>query len=109
MKKPNFLDQLIDKASEVSGNDSRLAMELNVTRQMVSNWRRGYKTCPAADVALMANIAGLDAAAWASRALVAKYEGTPKGEKLAVALEKALRVTGAVIVSAGANASEALS
>lgn len=54
--KPEFLSQLIDKASTAAGSDYKLAAELGVTRFTVSNWRAGRKTCPAGDVALMAHI-----------------------------------------------------
>lgn len=51
--------------------------------------------CPPADVALMADIAGLDAEAWTARAVIAQHEGTEKGEALKAALKKAFAVTGA--------------
>lgn len=107
--KPEYLDQLIDLASKAAGSDYKLAAELGVTRQNVSNWRHGKATCPAADVALMAELAGMDPEAWVSRAIMAQYEGTPKGVKLARALGKAVLATGAAIGSAGALAQETFS
>jgi hypothetical protein len=104
MTKPEYLDQLIDLASKATGSDYKLAAELGVTRQNVSNWRHAKTPCPVGDQALMAQLAGMDPEAWTARAVVAQYEGTPKGEKLAVALGKALLATGAVIASSGANA-----
>lgn len=104
MSKPDFLDQLIEQASRAAGSDYKLASMLDVPRQNLSAWKHGRKTCPVADVALMAQIAGMDAEAWASRAIVAEYEGTPKGEKLAVALGKALLATGAALATSGASA-----
>jgi len=104
MSKPEYLTQLIDLASKNAGSDYKLAAELGVSRGNVSDWRTGRRTCPAGDVALMAQLAGMDAEAWLARATVAQYEGTPKGEKLAVALGKALLVTGAAIASSGASA-----
>jgi len=77
---------------------------LEVPRQNLSAWKHGRKACPAGDVALMASIAGLDPVAWNARATAAAYEGTPKGEKLAAALGKALLVTGAVIGTSKAAA-----
>lgn len=109
MKKPEYLDELINRASEAAGNDNQLAKALDVGRSAVSEWRKGLRTCPAADQALMAQIAGLDAEAWAARAIIEAYEGTPKGEKLANALKKALLATGAVAASFGANAYESAS
>ena len=106
MSKPEYLDQLIEQASKAAGSDYKLAALLDVPRQNLSAWKHGRKTCPAPDVALMADIAGLDANAWLARATANQYEGTAKGEKLTKALGKALLVTGAVIASSGANAAE---
>lgn len=107
MPKPEYLDQLIEMASTAAGSDYKLAAELGVPRQNLSAWKHGRKTCPAGDVALMADIAGMDAEAWVNRAIVAQYAGTPKGEKLAVVLGKALLATGAVIASNGVSAAVA--
>lgn len=104
MSKPDYLDQLIDKASAKAGSDYALAKMLGVSRSAVSDWRHSRKTCPVGDVALMADLAGLEAEKWVARALVAQYEGTPKGDKLYRVLGKALAATGAVLVSSGASA-----
>jgi hypothetical protein len=104
MTKPDYLDQLIDEASKAAGSDYKLAAMLGVTRQNVSNWRHNRTTCPAGDVALMAEIAGMDPVAWGARAIAASYAGTPKGEKLAAVLGKALLATGAALATSGASA-----
>jgi len=52
----------------------------------------------------MAHVAGLDPVATLARAMVEKFEGKPKGDRLMKALGKALLVTGAAIGSAGATA-----
>jgi len=108
MQKPFFLDELIDRASKAAGNDTKLAIELETSRQAVSNWRNARKTCPAGDVALMAKIAGLDPDAWVARAVISQYEGTTKGAKLEAALKKALLATGAALVSSSASATVAI-
>ncbi len=95
---------LIDKASEQAGSDYKLAAMLHVSRFTVSAWKHGKKPVPTADIALMASIAGLDAQAWAARDLIAKHEGTAKGDALYKALGKALLATGAAVASFGANA-----
>lgn len=105
--KPDYLDQLIERASVVAGSDYKLAQRLRVTRQMVSQWKHGHKTCPAADQALMAGIAGLDAEAWAARALISQHEGSEKGELLKQTLKKALLVTGGALATFGASAQAA--
>jgi len=106
---PEYLIELIDRASKNAGNDTRLAQELEVPKQTVSNWRHGRKPCPPADQALMANIAGLDAEAWGARALINQHAGTTKGAKLEAALKKALLVTGAAMLSSGAQAAPVIS
>lgn len=101
--KPEYLDQLIQKASEAAGSDYQLGKRLKSSRQAVSDWKAGRKTCPAADQALMAGIAGLDPEAWAARALIAQHEGSEKGELLKQALKKALLATGAAIGTYGSQ------
>lgn len=98
------LNLLIDQASLVAGSDYRLAQSLKVGRQVISNWRHGRKTATPEDQALIAAIAGLDAAQVLARAMVEKHEGTAKGDMLMKALGKAFLVTGAVLGSAGASA-----
>jgi len=107
MSKPEYLDQLIKLASTAAGSDYKLAAELGVSRGNIGDWKAGRRSCPAGDVALMAELAGMDPEAWLARATVAQYEGTAKGERLARVLGKALLVTGAVIGSAGASACQA--
>lgn len=104
MSKPDYLDQLIDKASKAAGSDYKLAQMLETSRFNVSNWRHGKKPCPVGDVALMAEIAGLEVQEWLARAVVEQYHGTSKGEKLYMALGKVLAATGAAVVSVGASA-----
>lgn len=104
MPKPDYLDQLIDLASEAAGSDYKLAELLEVSRGNIGDWRKGRRSCPVGDQALMAGIAGLDAEAWHARATVAQYAGTSKGDKLYRVLGKALAATGAVIATSGASA-----
>lgn len=100
---------LLDKARAQTGSDYKTAQQIHVSRMTLSHWRHSKQSMPAADVALVAKLAGLDAVAWGSRALIEPHEGTPKGEMLKEALKKALLVTGAAIVSSGANAAETIS
>jgi len=104
MSKPEYLDQLIDRAKAKTGSDYATAKALGVSRMTVSNWRHGKKPCSAPDVALLAEVAGLEPDKWLMRATVTQHEGTPKGDKLMRALGKALLATGAAIASNGASA-----
>jgi hypothetical protein len=102
--KPDYLDQLLDRASAAAGSDYKLAKLIDASPQTVSNWRHGRKTCPVGDVALLAEIAGLNPGEWIARAVVKQYEGTSKGDKLFRALGKTLLATGVAIASSGASA-----
>jgi hypothetical protein len=102
--KPDYLDRLLDEASAKAGSDYALAKLLDVNRATVSQYRSGKRTCPVADVALMAEIAGLKPEEWIARAVVKQYEGSAKGDKLYRALGKFIAATGAAIASSGASA-----
>jgi len=105
-----YLLQLIDKASEATGGDTKLAAELLVSKTVVSDWRHGRRRCSAPDMALMAALAGLDADAWAARGVIDSYEeGSSKRAKLQAALKKALLVTGGVTLSSSVNAAPVIS
>lgn len=103
-----YLLELIERASKAAGSDAALARQLELSRSAISDWRKGRKPCPPADVALMASLAGLDAEAWGARAMIAQHEGTTKGAKLEEALKKALLATGAVMLSSSAHAAPAI-
>jgi len=107
--KPDYLDQLIDKAAAKCGSDYQLAKTLGVTRSTVSQWRYGKKSCPVADQVVMADLAGLEGVEWVARALIAQYSGKAKAELLKSALKKALVLTGAAVATFGANAAEPVS
>jgi glycosyltransferase A (GT-A) superfamily protein (DUF2064 family) len=109
MNKPEYLDQLIEMASKAAGSDYKLAQMLETSRQSVSDWKHSRKTCPVGDQVLMAELAGLKAEEWLARAVVSQYAGTSKGDKLYLALGKALLATGGVIASSGANAHQIFS
>lgn len=59
---------------------------------------------PPADVALAADLAGLEAGEWLARAVAEPYAGTPKGDALQRALKKWLVATGVAIATGGAQA-----
>jgi len=104
MQPHTLLIELIDKAHLIAGSDYRLAKQIGVTPQTVSNWRHGEKPCPPADVALIAEVVGLDPQEWLARATLWKYEGTAKGDKLNKALGKTSAAITAVLASGGAAA-----
>lgn len=101
---PDYLVQLITKASEAAGNDRKLTQALGVGHASIYQWKNGLKSCPVADQVLMAEIAGLKGEEWAARAIVAQYEGTAKGDMLYRALRKSLPAIGAAVASSGVHA-----
>ena len=103
------LNALIDRAAAIAGSDYKLAQQLQVTRQTISNWRHGAAPCPVESQALIAHVAGLDPLAELARAVVRKHEGTAKGDMLMKALGKPLLAIGAVLGSAGAAAHQIFS
>ena len=102
--KPEYLDELIDRATKATGSGKALAHELEVANTVISDWKSGRKTCSPEDQALMAELAGLDAEAWGARAMIAKHAGTSKGAKLEAALKKSFLATGAAVLSSGVHA-----
>lgn len=102
--KPDELAQLFDLARDKVGSDYKLAQLLGLSRHRISNWRTGQQSMSPEDVAIVANIAGLDGVSWAMRAMVAKHEGTAKGDRLMKAVGKALLATGAAVATSGAHA-----
>lgn len=92
--KQELVIQLLDAAKAMTGSDYETAKLTHNPRQRISNWRNGIGKMPAADVVLVAKLAGLDPVEWGSRAIIDKHEGTEKGAALSEALKKALAVTG---------------
>ena len=101
---PEYLTEILDKAKEKTGSDYATAKNLSISRTIVSSWRHGDRTCTPEDVAQLAALAGLEADKWLIRAVLAKHEGTAKGDRLMKALGKVLAVTGAAVASSGAHA-----
>jgi phytoene/squalene synthetase len=104
----NLANTLIDKVKEKTGSDYKTAQAMGFSRQVVSDWRNGRRPMPPEDMALLASLAGMDASAWLVRGVLAKHEGTPKGERLLAALGKSSAVIGVAIATGTANAAEAL-
>ncbi len=99
------INKLLDLGREKCGSDYAMAKHIETSRATLSDWRKGRKKMPAADVALVANIAGLDAVAWCARAVAEGYTNR-KGDLIRAALKKALEATGAATVLFGTVALE---
>jgi len=106
MQGPDVI-RLLDAAKAVSKSDYATAKATGISTSNISDWRHGRRTMPACDVALVADLAGLDAVAWTARAVAQAHEGTKKGDALREALKKALQATTAATVFAGLVSIEA--
>jgi hypothetical protein len=104
MKDIENLNELLDRAKKVTGSDYETAKRIKTSRQSISNWRAGLKTCPPTDQALLAAVAGLDAPQMLARATIEKHLGTEKGDLLLKALGKLLHPTGEAIALSTAAA-----
>jgi nitroreductase len=94
------LIELIDRATQAAGSQAELARLIGAQAQHVTNWKAGTRPCPPEDIALMANVAGLDPEDALVRAVIDKHAGTKKGDLLTKALGNVRRATGAVVTSA---------
>ena len=86
---------LLDKAKEMSSSDYKTAKLLGVSPQIVSDWRHGRRRPQPEDMALLAQVAGMDAGDWLVRGVLEKHAGTAKGDRLFIALGKSRPATGA--------------
>lgn len=87
------LKQLIHQAAVIAGSDYKLAAELDQPRQRVSDWKAGRKPCPMPDLLYMARMAKVtdhELRELLEAQEVERHAGTPRGEKLARVVGKAL-------------------
>lgn len=82
------LNLLIDKASLIAGSDYKLAQKIGVAQPVVPMWRSGARTCSPADRAILAGIAGENAADELIKATLERENGTRRGVLLGELLGK---------------------
>lgn len=95
---PTAID-LIDKAAKIAGSDYRLAKQIGVSPQRMSDWRAGRQSPGVEYRALMANIAGLDVDQVMRDALLEKHANTPLGERLLSVLGNVVHGVGAITLT----------
>jgi ribosome-binding protein aMBF1 (putative translation factor) len=83
--------QLIELAASIQGGYAQLARELGIPDSVVHHYRTGRRSCPLDIQAMLADIAGFNATNQVNEAMLAKHEGTARGERLRHALAKAMR------------------
>lgn len=86
--------ELLDYAASITGSDYKTAKALQITPQIVSDWRAGRRTCTAEDRALLADVAGVDPMLEIAEALIERCAGKPKGERLRAVLMARLQSVG---------------
>ena len=88
------LAELIKRAEDVAGSTSAVAKALGVPNPVVFGWKNGSRTCTAEDRALLAEIAGADPLTEVVEALLERWDGKPKGERLRTVLLARLQSVG---------------
>lgn len=84
------VNSLIDKASKVCGNDSKLAERMGIHRVAISEMRAGRRAISPATAAELADIAGEDAREAAIAAVIEGAKGTRREGVLREILGKAI-------------------
>lgn len=84
------VNSLIDKASKVCGNDSKLAERMGIHRVAISEMRAGRRAISPATAAELADIAGEDAREAAIAAVIEGAKGTRREGMLREILGKAI-------------------
>ena len=84
------LNKLIDAAAANCGSSYKLAQTIHVPNGNLSAWRSGAKKVPVGDIALMAELAGLNVVDVTNQAILDRYVDTPKADlvRSALSLEK---------------------
>lgn len=84
---------LIEKAGHIHGSEYRLAKEMGIPQQMLTDWKAGRRACTPGDRARLAGFAREDAVQELVRATIEGAKGAKK-EQLEKLMGKWLRQTG---------------
>jgi hypothetical protein len=90
---------LVERAAERAGSMNKLAKALHIAESAPRGWKALTRPFSPEDRMRVAAIAGDDAIAELARAMIAKHEGTPKGDQLRLLLGNVLRHSGAAVAS----------
>jgi len=82
--------ELLDRAKKVTGNDSQTAFALRVAPSVVSDWRKGRRTCTIESQIRIAALAGMDPREVTEPYIEETLKGTPWLEAGMRAMGKAL-------------------
>lgn len=96
---------LIDKARDSCGSYSEVARRLGIPQPQITDMKAGRRKAQPADVAAIAELAGLDALKFLAIAQLNELEGSKKGQILARALGKLALATGGALAGVSAHAS----
>lgn len=89
------LADLMRRATEAAGNQSKLAILIAESKTNVNAWAQGSRSCPVEAQVLMAGVCGDDPDRVMKEAFIERNQGTPKGEMLLFAMGKDLLKRGA--------------
>lgn len=85
------VSDLIERAALQAGSEYKVAKAMGTTPQRLSDWKTGRATCTAEDRVLLADIAGVDPFEEIAAAMLERWKGKPKGERLASILSSRLQ------------------
>jgi hypothetical protein len=91
--------RLIDEATAKVGTQGKLASTLRYSRQEVSEWKLGKRSCPVQAQALMADIAGLSAEEVALFVVIEQERNPERKARLLEVLGKGLQRTSAALLA----------
>lgn len=81
--------ELLAAATKAVGSEYKVAKLMGKPQSHISEWKNGKRSCSPEDRAELAAIAGISPAHELLMAVLEKYEGTPRGDRLKEALTKA--------------------
>lgn len=80
------LRKLIEKASSIAGNQSKLAKLLDTDANTITAWKNNRRMCAPEDRGLIASVAGVDPLPEIAEAMIQRWEGTPKADLIRASL-----------------------
>lgn len=103
------VEKLIALAAEKIGSEYRVAQAIGATQQRLNDWKHHRAPCMPEDRLLLADAAGVDPLPEIREAMLERWEGKPKGERLRAAFAKHLQNVGNFYLSRWRNLRRALS
>ena len=96
--------RLIEEAKKAAGSYRAISQMTGILPPNLSSIKAGNREASPEELALLAEVAGMNAAEWLVRGVIAKHEGTEKGTRLLRALGKSLPAITALVAASNGHA-----